>query len=149
MGMFILLLLWTAYYNSSTTSNDLHPLPMLFFPTTAIGDVHIHRHFSRPIVYYPNTTSTRQILVGGDIETNPGPPSKAAVCANCERSIRRDHRRSSCSTCQEPLHLKGVSSLFRRVVIPKGHYSENTMTVIIPKGHYSENNIRVIIPKIT
>ena len=79
---------------------------MLFFPTTAIGHVHIHRHFSRPIVYYPNTTSTRQILVGGDIETNPGPPSKAAVCANCERSIRRDHRRSSCSTCQEPLHLK-------------------------------------------
>ena len=49
-----------------------------------------------------------------------------------------------------PTHLKnGVSSLFRRVVIPKGHYSENTMTVIIPKGHYSENNIRVIIPKIT
>ena len=45
--------------------------------------------------------------------------------------------------------LFGVSSLFRRVVIPKGHYSENTMTVIIPKGHYSENNIRVIIPKIT
>ena len=45
--------------------------------------------------------------------------------------------------------VNGVSSLFRRVVIPKGHYSENTMTVIIPKGHYSENNIRVIIPKIT
>ena len=52
---------------------------------------------------------------------------------------------------QMMIHL-GVSSLFRRVVIPKGHYSENTMTVIIPKGHYSENNIsniRVIIPKIT
>ena len=45
--------------------------------------------------------------------------------------------------------ILGVSSLFRRVVIPKGHYSENIMTVIIPKGHYSENNIRVIIPKIT
>ena len=34
-------------------------------------------------------------------------------------------------------------------VIPKGHYSENTMAVIIPKGHYSENNISVIFPKIT
>ena len=34
-------------------------------------------------------------------------------------------------------------------VIPKGHYSENSMTLIISKGHYSENNIRVIIPKIT
>ena len=43
----------------------------------------------------------------------------------------------------------GVSSLFRRVVIPKGHNSENTMTVIIPKGHYSENKTKVIIPKIT
>ena len=27
----------------------------------------------------------------------------------------------------------GVSSLFRRVVIPKGHYSENNIRVIIPK----------------
>ena len=25
------------------------------------------------------------------------------------------------------------------VIIPKSHYSENTMMVIIPKGHYSEN----------
>ena len=61
------------------------------------------------------------------------------------------------TSSQAPMHLVGLPSLNRitpppyrgLLVIPKGHFSENTMTVIIPKGHYSENNIRVIIPKIT
>ena len=47
------------------------------------------------------------LFISGDIESNPGPSSnkpKRSTCAN--RPIRCDHRRSLCSTCNEPLHLK-------------------------------------------
>ena len=35
----------------------------------------------------------------------------------------------------------GAYSLFRRVVIPKGHYSEKKTRVINPKGFYSEGSL--------
>ena len=31
------------------------------------------------------------------------------------------------------------------VIIPKGHYSENTMMFIIPKDHYSENGLTMTV----
>lgn len=68
-----------------------------------------HGHFCKcRFSYYPNSSATFQIILGGDIEPNPGPTTNhpKASCGNCERPIRRDHRRSSCSICNNPLHLK-------------------------------------------
>ena len=39
-------------------------------------------------------------------------------------------------------------SLFRRVILLKGHYSEKNIVVNIPKDRYSENIITIIIPKV-
>ena len=65
---------------------------------------------SSPISYYSNTSATHRILLGGDIETNPGPTSttnsaltptnnkqnskkaatkrKAPICSICEKTVR-------------------------------------------------------------
>ena len=111
MIAFCLVVLLTLCSNITSTiaCNGLHIHPMPLVSNHPVGRMPSPhpRHFSRPVAYYSNSTATRQILLlSGDIETDPGPTNQSARCANCEGSIRRDHRRSICSSCHEPLHLK-------------------------------------------
>ena len=69
---------------------------------------------SSPISYYSNISATHRILLGGDIETNPGPTSttnsrltstnnkqnskkaatkrKAPICSICEKTVRMNSK---------------------------------------------------------
>ena len=93
-----------------------------------------HRHKLRkklrrssPISYYSNTSATHRILLGGDIETNPGPTSttnsaltptnnkqnskkaatkrKAPICSICEKTVRINSKRMICTYCKLLTHL--------------------------------------------
>ena len=50
------------------------------------------------------------LILSGDIETNPGPPTKPQ-CESCFRTIAINHRFVSCVECESRLHIKcaGVS----------------------------------------
>ena len=41
---------------------------------------------SAPILYYPNHSARFQLLISGDVETNPGP----TTCGICERTVRKN-----------------------------------------------------------
>ena len=82
---------------------------------------------SSPISYYSNTLSTHRMLLGGDIETNPGPASttssgltptndkqnskkattkrKAPICSLCEKTVRINSKRLICTYCELLIHL--------------------------------------------
>ena len=82
---------------------------------------------SSPISYYSNTSATHRILLGGDIETNPGPTSttnsaltptnnkqnskkaatkrKAPICSICEKTVRINSKRMICTYCKLLTHL--------------------------------------------
>ena len=82
---------------------------------------------SSPISYYSNTLSTHRMLLGGDIETNPGPASttssgltptndkqnskkattkrKAPICSLCEKTVRINSKRLVCTYCELLIHL--------------------------------------------
>ena len=79
---------------------------------------------SSPISYYSNTAIQR-ILLGGDIETNPGPTSssgstptndkqnsikettkhKAPICSVCEKTVCINSKRMTCTYCKLLTHL--------------------------------------------
>ncbi|XP_072046946.1 uncharacterized protein [Amphiura filiformis] len=54
----------------------------------------------------PKTIKQDSNIFSGDIETNPGPTESRTECNNCSRKIQNNHRRSHCSVCSKPLHLK-------------------------------------------
>jgi len=72
---------------------------------------------SRPIGYYSNSDATKQIILSGDIETNPGPAknlnqgqnknkSKAPKCNKCEKTIRSNSKSLECLHCKTLTHFK-------------------------------------------
>jgi len=80
-----------------------------------------HRKYAKSrLQYYHNGSATFQLILDGDIELNPGPVSTDSCC-KCKRFIRLDHRRSSCTLCLKPLHLKCAAipaSLLRHHGLP-------------------------------
>ena len=71
------------------------------------------------------------------IEQDPSLPIRAAYEA--ELMALPVHDRQNAPAFDEV--RSGAYSLFRRVVIPKGHYSEKKTRVINPKGFYSEGSL--------
>ena len=92
---------------------------------------------SSPISYDSNTSATQPILLGGDIETNPGPTSttnsgstptndkqnskkatakrKAPIYLLCEKTVHINSKRMLCTYCKHltPLHYTNTKSQMR------------------------------------
>ena len=62
--------------------------------------------YSAPIVYYSNHLCRFQLLLSGDIETNPGP----TLCTSCNKTVRINSKRVECTTCKGQQHLKCCKS---------------------------------------
>ena len=96
---------------------------------------------SSPISYYSNTSATHRILLGGDIETNPGPTSttnsaltptnnkqnskkaatkrKAPICSICEKTVRINSKRMICTYCKLLTHLHYKTQKHKQFQTPK------------------------------
>eukprot|EP00111_Clytia_hemisphaerica_P013088 TCONS_00038423-protein len=69
------------------------------------------RRFCSPIRLYANHCATFQlnisgtnILLSGDVETNPGP----SLCSLCSKTVRKNSKTVSCYRCQQKSHLSCV-----------------------------------------
>ena len=55
------------------------------------------------IVYYSNTVATYNVILNGDIETNPGPGlrsrNKITTCTLCWKGVGANRRRFECKGC--------------------------------------------------
>ena len=66
---------------------------------------------SSPISYYSNTSATHLILLEGDIETNPGPPSTTnsglTPTNNKQNNKKAAMKRKApiCSICEKTVHI--------------------------------------------
>ena len=61
---------------------------------------------SAPILYYPNHSARFQLLISGDVETNPGP----TTCGICERTVRKNSHQNECSQCFTKAHSKCITT---------------------------------------
>ena len=64
----------------------------------------------RRISYYSNSSATfnpelLQIIRSGDIHPQPGPETRVK-CLTCSRTIARNHRSTTCTTCKSRFHIK-------------------------------------------
>ena len=59
------------------------------------------------ILYYSNTTATFNLILSGDVESNPG-PGFCPKCAKCEKTVNKNHKRLVCSVCRESVHAKCI-----------------------------------------
>ena len=72
--------------------------------------------YSAPIAYYANHCCSFQLLLSGDIETNPGP---AAKCTSCNKTVKVNSKRVECKTCKGLQHLKCCKSNAIKVESPR------------------------------
>ena len=61
---------------------------------------------SAPILYYSNHSARFQLLISGDVETNPGP----TTCGICERTVRKNSHQNECSQCFTKAHSKCITT---------------------------------------
>lgn len=66
------------------------------------------RRYTAPILLYQNHCATFNIILSGDIETNPGP----VTCTICQKTVRRNSIQFRCSTCKDSLHAKCLKKNF-------------------------------------
>ena len=112
-----------SYNSTSNTFLSHNGLPLCDKSVT----VKVKRGKSR-IKYYSNTVATHQLLlIAGDIHENPGPSSTsssasgsthngprkqtsirvlAAVCPQCDKPVRRNHKCFQCCVCQDRHHTR-------------------------------------------
>ena len=61
------------------------------------------------IVYYSNTVATYNVILSGDIETNPGPGlrsrSKIPKCTVCWKGVGANRKRFECEGCFNLTHI--------------------------------------------
>ena len=62
------------------------------------------RRSTGPILLYHNHVATFQLLLSGDIETNPGP----VTCTLCQKTVRRNSLQFRCTTCKDSTHVKCI-----------------------------------------
>ena len=60
------------------------------------------RRFCAPINLYTNHSATFQLIISGDIETNPGP----IACPVCTKTVRTNSYRLECKVCHHTTHVK-------------------------------------------
>ena len=61
---------------------------------------------SAPILYYSSHSARFQLLISGDVETNPGP----TTCGICERTVRKNSHQNECSQCFTKAHSKCITT---------------------------------------
>lgn len=77
------------------------------------------------VLYYANHCATQQLVMSGDVESNPGPALqrglKAPSCSICEKCVKCNQRRFICDTCWETTHAACLnqSNLVLNGRIPK------------------------------
>ena len=60
------------------------------------------RRYTAPILLYHNHIATFQIILSGDVETNPGP----VTCPLCQKTVRKNSLQFCCSVCKDTTHAK-------------------------------------------
>ncbi|XP_057310275.1 uncharacterized protein LOC130648252 [Hydractinia symbiolongicarpus] len=77
------------------------------------------------VLYYASHCATQQLVMSGDVESNPGPALqrglKAPSCSICEKCVKCNQRRFICDTCWETTHAACLnqSNLVLNGRIPK------------------------------
>ena len=71
--------------------------------------VKIKRH-KHPTAYYPNSTTTFNIILSGDIHVNFGPGLNATKCSACEKTVKCNQKRFICDKCFDVTHGKCSNS---------------------------------------
>ena len=46
------------------------------------------------------------VLLSGDVNMNPGPPTRKITCPSCLKTVAKNHRAVQCDSCQGWLHIK-------------------------------------------
>jgi len=73
---------------------------------------HVSRkRFSAPILLYHNHVATFQLVLSGDVETNPGPIN----CIICQKTVRKNSLQLHCTTCKDSSHVKCHKNLSRTI----------------------------------
>ena len=67
--------------------------------------VKIKRH-KHSTAYYPNSTTTFNIVLSGDIHVNFGPGLNATKCSACEKTVKCNQKRFICDKCFDVTHGK-------------------------------------------
>lgn len=87
------------YESTSKTQNKL---------TTAARRIQFNkRRFCAPINIYANHSATFQLVISGDIETNPGPTIRVA-CPICQKTVRKNSYHLECKVCLNSTHVKCI-----------------------------------------
>ena len=60
------------------------------------------RRYCAPINLYANHSAMFQLIISGDIETNPGPVN----CDSCQKTVRSNQRQLVCENCFSKSHIK-------------------------------------------
>ena len=75
-----------------TGTSSLPPKSMLAFQT----------RYCAPINLYANHSAMFQLIISGDIETNPGPVN----CDSCQKTVRSHRKQLVCENCFSKSHMK-------------------------------------------
>ena len=60
------------------------------------------RRYCAPINLYANHSAMFQLIISGDIESNPGPVN----CDSCQKTVRSNQRQLVCENCFSKSHMK-------------------------------------------
>lgn len=72
------------------------------------------RRFCAPITIYANHSATFQLIISGDIETNPGPTIRV-VCPVCQKTVRKNSYRLECKVCLNITHVKCILRTLKKL----------------------------------
>ena len=81
-------------------------------------------YYSARVSRYANSDSTFQLIrvvISGDVSENPGPNLKKPKCYQCFKTIARNHRIITCSSCDSTYHIKcgGVTPKQQKTITAK------------------------------
>ena len=112
------------------------------------------------VLYHANSTATCNLILAGDVETNPGPGLPAPKCRTCNKTktVRCNQKRLLCNHCFEITHAKCENKLHlniqsripykwtwnscRHQVLPFYKVDINTSTYSEPDEEVSEQTQR-------
>ena len=63
-----------------------------------------------PVLYYANSVKSFNVILSGDIEKNPGPGSHPVNCDTCEKTIRRNSKKTYGTVSCNVARLKYITS---------------------------------------
>ena len=115
MNILFCLILWTNISHSITTS-----IPRIL--EKSLPHINVTRS-SKPEPYYHNSSTTMQLLLSGNIESNPGPvnPTESnrnlkqnksfpLFCQECNKTVNANSKCLLCIHCNNLVHLKCIGT---------------------------------------